>query len=131
MSDWRDLAAVAAGGAIGSSLRYLIGLVALSRLGPYFPWGTLFINVAGSLAIGLVGELAVRHVFGAAAPARLFLMVGVLGGFTTFSAFSLEAMGLFANRPFAIGAFYVAASVVFGIAACSAGVALGRALIHL
>jgi CrcB protein len=129
--DWRNLLAVAAGGALGSSLRFVLGIVSLHAFGPGFPWGTLFINVSGSFAIGLVGELAIGHAFGMGSPVRLFLMVGVLGGFTTFSAFSLEALGLAINRAPIVPLAYVAGSVVLGIAFCYVGVLFGRSLIHL
>jgi CrcB protein len=128
--DWRNLAAVAAGGAFGSSLRYVLGIVSLHWLGTGFPWGTIFINLSGSFAIGLIGEFAIGpHAL--SAPMRLFLMVGVLGGFTTFSAFSLEALGLLINRAPIVPFAYVAGSVVLGIAFCYAGILTGRALIHL
>lgn len=129
--DWRNVLAVAIGGGLGSVLRYLIGLVTMHWLGPEFPWGTLLINVGGSLAIGLAGELALAHVFGMGSAARLFLMVGVLGGFTTFSAFSLEALGLISGRTPLVGFAYIVASVVLGLVACYVGIVLGRLLIHL
>jgi len=128
--DWRNLLAVAAGGALGSSLRYVLGIVSLHVLGPGFPWGTLLINVIGSFAIGLVGEFAIGpHALGSAM--RVFLMIGVLGGFTTFSAFSLESLSLVVTRAPIIPFAYVAGSVVLGIAFCYVGVLLGRSLIHL
>jgi len=128
--DWRNLLAVAAGGALGSSLRYVLGIVSLHVLGPGFPWGTLLINVIGSFAIGLVGEFAIGpHALGSAM--RVFLMIGVLGGFTTFSAFSLESLSLVVTRAPIVPFAYVAGSVVLGIAFCYVGVLLGRSLIHL
>lgn len=129
--DWRNVLAVAIGGGLGSTLRYLTGLVTMHWLGPDFPWGTLLINLAGSFAIGVAGELALGHVFGMGTSARLFLMVGVLGGFTTFSAFSLEALGLLSGRTPVVGIAYVAGSVVLGLIACYGGIVLGRLLIHL
>jgi CrcB protein len=128
--DWRNLLAVALGGAFGSSLRYLVGVVSLHILGPGFPWATLVINVSGSFAIGLIGEFAIGpHAL--SAPVRLFLMVGVLGGFTTFSAFSLESLSMVFTRAPIVPFAYAAGSVVLGIAFCYAGVLLGRTLIHL
>ena len=129
MIDWRNVVAVALGGAFGSSARYLFGIVALRWYGPDLPWGTIVINIAGSLAIGFVGEAAVRHALGASPMLRLFLMVGVLGGFTTFSAFSLEALGLITNRAPAVALGYILASVVLSILACYVGLVMGRVVL--
>lgn len=85
------LAAVAAGGAAGSVLRYLLGIGAHSLLGRGFPWGTLLVNVIGALTVGLLYALLVER--GAVAPFwRTLFVTGLLGGFTTFSAFSLETL---------------------------------------
>jgi CrcB protein len=112
---------VAIGGAIGSAARYGVGLAAARLFGAAFPWGTLIVNVAGGLAMGL---LAAR-----APPAeenmRLLLGVGVLGGFTTFSAFSLDTLRLLEREP-ANALFYVLASLILAIGACWAGLMLGR-----
>ena len=85
------LTAVAAGGALGSVLRYLLGLGAHTLLGRGFPWGTLLVNVIGAFAVGVLYALLVeRH---EAAPLwRALFITGLLGGFTTFSAFSLETL---------------------------------------
>lgn len=129
--DWRNVLAVAAGGALGSSLRYVLGIAALGFFGSGFPWGTLGINVAGSFAVGVIGELAIGRAFGMTSAMRLFLMVGMCGGFTTFSAFSLESLGLMINRAPIVPIAYAAASLGLGIAFCYLGVLLGRTLIHL
>jgi len=129
--DWRNLLAVAMGGAFGSSARYLLGIASLHRFGPGFPWGTLGINLLGSLLIGFVGELALGRAFGMTASVRLFLMVGVLGGFTTFSAFSLEAVGLIVNRSPLVALSYAGGSVLAGLVLCYLGILAGRFLIHL
>ena len=110
---------VALGGAVGSVLRYLTSVVAIEWLGAGFPWGTLAVNAVGSLAIG---ALAGAHVEGGA---RLLLVTGVLGGFTTFSAFSLEATMLWDRAP-ALSIAYVAASIILGGALCLAGFWLFR-----
>ena len=104
---------VAVGGAIGAALRHIVNLGALRAVGPDFPWGTMAINVAGSLVMGLfVGWLAMRA--GASDALRLFVATGVLGGFTTFSAFSLDVAVLW-ERGAHLGAFgYAAASVADG-----------------
>ena len=104
------LVLVAAGGAVGSVLRYLVSVLAVELLGTAFPWGTLAVNVLGSLAIGVLGGLGVQGEM------RLLLVTGLLGGFTTFSAFSLET-GLLAERHAGLAAVYVAASLALGLAA--------------
>jgi len=110
---------VAAGGALGSMLRYGVSLLSVAWLGAGFPWGTLAVNVLGSAAIGLCAGLGVQGEM------RLLLVTGLLGGFTTFSAFSLETMGL-AERSAPLAALYVAASIGLGLLACALGWGLGR-----
>ena len=112
---------VALGGALGTVGRHGVGILAARLLGLAFPWGTLFVNVAGALAIGL---LAAR-VDALHADTRLFIGVGVLGGFTTFSTFSLEAVRLTEHHPWG-AALYVASSLVLGLSACWVGLVLGR-----
>ena len=118
---------VAAGGALGAVARYGIGLGAV-RLFPaaQWPWGTLAVNVAGGLLMGLLaGWLAFRG--GAHAESlRLFAAVGVLGGFTTFSAFSLETALMIERRQLAMAGGYVAASVILSIAALFLGLMVAR-----
>jgi CrcB protein len=101
---------VAAGGALGSVLRYGISLLAAAQLGAGFPWGTLAVNVIGSAGIGIAAGLGVQG------EARLLLVTGLLGGFTTFSAFSLET-GLLLERGWWLAAAYVAASLLLGLGA--------------
>jgi CrcB protein len=104
---------VAAGGAIGSVLRYALSLAGLALFGTAFPWGTLAVNIIGSAAIGaLAGQGIDGHL-------RALLVPGVLGGFTTFSAFSLEASFLWERSPL-LAAAYVVLSVGLGIGACAA-----------
>ena len=113
------------GGAIGAGARHLVGQAMLARLGPGFPWGTLAINVVGSLLMGLlVGALARGE--GGGDAARLFVGVGILGGFTTFSSFSMEFWMLFERGQNAQAAAYVLASVIGAIAACGLGLFLMR-----
>jgi len=119
---------VAAGGALGAGARYLVNVAAMRALGPGFPWGTLIVNVAGSFAMGLlVALLAFR--LEPAPGLRLFLVTGVLGGFTTFSAFSLDAVTLYERGAPAAAGGYVLASVALAIAGLAAGLALGRAVL--
>lgn len=119
---------VAVGGAIGSVCRYLVGLWALRLWGPAFPWGTLAVNVVGSFAIGFLAEMIVRR-FGASPEMRLLIVTGFLGGFTTFSAFSLDVVSLLEKGATMVGVTYIVASVVISLAAVFAGLALGRAML--
>ncbi len=114
------------GGAIGAGLRFLLGRFALHQFGPAFPWGTLLANVIGGLAMGvLVGFLA-RYGGNWAEGWRLFLGVGLLGGFTTFSAFSLETVNMIERGEIATAALYAGSSVVGAVAALFAGLWLVR-----
>lgn len=117
-----NLLLVAIGGAAGAVARYGVGLGAARWLGLAFPWGTLAVNVVGGLAMGV---LAAR-VGPEQETLRLALGVGVLGGFTTFSAFSLETVKLMEHQP-GLAMLYVAASVVLSVGACWLGLSLGRA----
>lgn len=119
---------VAIGGAIGASLRHLVGLVTLRLFGPNFPWGTLAVNIVGSFAMGILVELIARRL-NASTELRLFLMTGLLGGFTTFSSFSLDTANMWERGEVAIAAGYVSGSVVLSIGALFAGLALMRTLL--
>jgi CrcB protein len=116
-----NLLLVAVGGALGAVARYGVGIGAARWLGLAFPWGTLAVNVAGGFAMGW---LAAR-VGPEQEALRLALGVGVLGGFTTFSAFSLETVRLMEHQP-GLAALYAAASVVLSVGACWLGLYLGR-----
>ena len=112
------------GGAIGAGARHLVGQWVIARVGPGFPWGTLSINIAGSLAMGLlIGWLARGD---AGETVRLFVGVGILGGFTTFSAFSLDFWALFERGQEGQAFAYVLASVVGAILACGLGLFITR-----
>ncbi len=109
---------VALGGGIGAAARYGVNIGATRFLGMAFPYGTLIINILGSLAMGLViGAFATRETDPAL---KLFLTTGILGGFTTFSAFSLETVMLYERKP-VLAVLYVAASVFLSIGACIVG----------
>jgi CrcB protein len=119
---------VAAGGAIGSVARYLVGMLTLRTLGPGWPHGTLAVNIVGSFLIGaLAGYLAYRGGLGQDR-LRLLLQVGFLGGFTTFSAYSLEVGLMIERRAYAQAAAYSLSSVVLGVAALFVGLTLSRRL---
>ena len=112
------------GGAIGAGARHLAGQAMLARLGPGFPWWTLSINIAGSLLMVLLNSILARS--GGGETTRLFVGVGVLGGFTTFSTFSLEFWTLFERGQIGQASFYVLASVVGAILACGLGIFVMR-----
>ncbi|UJW73901.1 fluoride efflux transporter CrcB [Rhizobium sp. SL42] len=116
---------VAIGGAIGSALRYLTGIAALRMMGPNFPWGTLTVNVVGSFAIGILSHVIMAR-FGASEALRLLMITGVLGGFTTFSAFTLDAIVLAERGAVVMPLVYVLASVTLSIGAALLGLGLAR-----
>ncbi|MGE0458015.1 MAG: fluoride efflux transporter CrcB [Bauldia sp.] len=118
---------VAAGGAIGASLRYGTGIAAGKLFGTGFPVGTLLINVVGCLVMGVFVELLALRWSGSEA-LRLFVATGILGGFTTFSAFSLDFMVLWQRGEMVAAAGYVIASVVLSLVGIAAGMWIVRAL---
>jgi fluoride exporter len=120
---------VALGGAIGSVLRYLVGLASGWLFGVNFPWGTLAVNIAGSLAMGLVIGLAASK-FQLTNELRVFAATGFLGGFTTFSAFSLDFALLFERKDYGLAGLYLAGSVGLSILALFAGLYLVRAWLN-
>ena len=116
------------GGGIGSMLRYSVNQATATHLGVGFPWATLFVNVVGSLAMGLLaGWFAFRGEGGQLL--RLFLTTGILGGFTTFSAFSLDAAMLWERGQSTGASFYVLGSVLAAIIGVFAGLGIMRALL--
>jgi CrcB protein len=116
---------VALGGALGSVGRYWAGVYVARWLGEAFPWGTLFINILGSFIIGFFATLTVADgPMPASANARLFVMAGICGGFTTFSAFSLQTLVLARNGHWDWAAGYVALSLLL----CLIGVTFGHIL---
>jgi len=119
---------VAVGGALGSVLRYLVGLWTLRSFGPSFPWGTLTVNVTGSFLIGVFAE-AIARKFGASPEMRVFMITGILGGYTTFSAFSLDAIMLVERGQAVTAAIYVGSSVALSAIAVVAGLALMRTML--
>ena len=113
------------GGGLGASLRHFVNVTCARCIGIDFPWGTFIINITGSTVMGLIaGYLASRGE--ASQPWRLFLMTGILGGYTTFSAYSLDSALLYERGEFGLAALYVIGSVVLSIAGLFAGLALVR-----
>jgi fluoride exporter len=115
------------GGGLGAMLRHFINLTCARCVGTAFPYGTFVINITGSTVMGLIaGYLAFKGE--ASQPWRLFLMTGILGGYTTFSAFSLDTALLYERGELGLAAFYVLGSVTLSIAGLFAGLALVRHL---
>lgn len=116
---------VALGGAIGASARFAVNLVAARLFGMGFPVGTLCVNVLGSFAMGVLAVLLLDR----ASPLAPFLLTGVLGGFTTFSAFSLDTLMLWERGQPGLALVYVILSVAASLLAVFAGLALGRSIL--
>jgi CrcB protein len=115
------------GGGLGASLRHTVNITCARCMGLSFPWGTFIINISGSIVMGLIaGYLAFKGE--ASQPWRLFVMTGILGGYTTFSAFSLDTALLYERGEIGLALLYVLGSVVLSIAGLFAGLALVRHL---
>ncbi len=118
---------VALGGAMGSAARYVVNVWSGKVLGTAFPWHTVIVNVLGCFAMGLiVGLLAIK--LNVSNEVRAFLTTGILGGFTTFSAFSLDFALLVERKAYVAAGAYAAGSVLLSLAAVFAGLALVRSL---
>ncbi len=117
------------GAGIGGALRHGVNVGCARMCGTAFPWGTLTVNVVGSIIMGaLAGWLAFKAGEGWSQPLRLFLTTGILGGFTTFSAFSLDAVLIWERGQTGLSLAYVTTSVVLSIAGLVAGLTLVRAI---
>lgn len=116
---------VALGGAVGAVGRYLVGVGATRFIGTGFPWGTLIVNVVGSFIMGaLIAALALRY--SVSNEMRAFLTIGILGGFTTFSAFSLDFAVLMERKDYGLAMLYLGSSVGLSILALFAGLIVAR-----
>jgi CrcB protein len=119
----------ALGGAMGAAARYGVNVTAPKILGHGFPWATMIVNIAGSLAMGLlIGLMA--HAWNTSQEMRVFMTTGVLGGFTTFSAFSLDFTTLFERRDYGLAFAYAGGSVALSLMAVFAGLYVARAVAH-
>lgn len=118
---------VALGGALGSVLRYLTGMATIRLFGPFLPWGTFTVNIVGSFCIGLLMEWIARKL-NASTDMQLFLVTGVMGGFTTFSSFSLDVISLMERGELLWAMTYALATLGLGIVAVFGGLAVGRAI---
>ncbi|RVT92698.1 fluoride efflux transporter CrcB [Sphingomonas crocodyli] len=113
------------GGAIGAGFRYHLSYIATRLFGPGFPWGTWCANIIGGFLMGMLVGILVKTGDGAE-NVRLFFGVGVLGGFTTFSSFTLETINMFGRGDYALGAAYIGSSVAGSLLALMAGLAFVR-----
>jgi fluoride exporter len=118
----------AGGGAIGAGARWLVNVACAAWLGAAFPWATLIVNVAGSFLMGAVVAASVPLLADSVAW-RTFLATGILGGFTTFSAFSLDVWQLLERHQIALAGLYIGASVILSIAGLVAGLLATRAVL--
>ncbi len=126
MERWNQVAVLSVGGVLGVNARYWLGVVINRWTGVQFPWATFAINVSGSFAIGLLSVLLARwlphpHV-------RLLVVVGFLGGYTTFSSFSFESLALVERGELGLCVAYMGGSLAAGFAAVVLGTVLGREL---
>ncbi|MGE4612162.1 MAG: fluoride efflux transporter CrcB [Paracoccaceae bacterium] len=119
---------VALGGALGASLRFLSGAMILRAMGSGFPYGTMFVNVVGSFLMGLLAFYLLERMDGGFSRFAPFLMTGVLGGFTTFSAYSLDALYLIERGRYVSASVYMGGSVVLAIGALFLGMTIARSL---
>jgi CrcB protein len=124
----KSVLAVAAGGAIGTIARYFVYVATAHLLGFGFPYATLIVNIVGSFIMGALVE-TMALVWSTSNEMRLFLATGILGGFTTFSSFSLDFAVLYERRAFALCALYAIASFVLSVGGLFAGLHLIRRLI--
>jgi CrcB protein len=127
VSEWTRTLVVGAGGFLGASARYALGGLVYRLASPSFPWATLLVNVSGCFAIGLLAVLAGER--GPVGPTgRLFWMVGVLGGFTTFSSFGYETLSLAREGSYTLAAASAVGQVVLGLTAVWAGAVVARGI---
>jgi fluoride exporter len=124
----KTLAFVALGGAVGASARYIVGILATHFGTGQFPWGTFSVNVAGSCLVGILAGL-MTYTWSPSPELRAFLIVGVLGGFTTFSAFSMEIALLIERDRLGLAALYLGATVLISVAGLFAGLKVTRVVL--
>lgn len=127
------MAAIAIGGAIGASLRYIVSIYMFHWLGNRFPYGIMTVNIVGAFLMGILIGFLARHQLGGqyqggAALVHSFLAVGLLGGLTTFSSFALDSYNLFERGDIAFGFLYITGSVLLAIIGLFAGILIMRHL---
>lgn len=117
---------IALGGAIGASLRYTIVSFVTRLVGPGFPWGTMLVNIAGCFAIGVAATILIQRADPAWQRFAPFVVPGVLGGFTTFSAFTLESFQLIERGRMVLALMYIGGSVLLGLVALLLAITITR-----
>src|SRR6476659_9080048 len=122
-------ALICLGGAVGTGARYLLGGAVVRWMGPDFPYGTLLINVLGSLLIGVVQQIGLTTLL-IPDTLRLVLAVGVMGGFTTYSSFSYETIRLVEAGSWMAATLYIVLTTALCLACCVAGLSLGRIMVE-
>lgn len=127
MEPWVRVLALSAGGALGVNARYWLGVWMSRWVSPQFPWATVTINVSGSFAIGVLATLLDR--WSPHSHLRLLVLVGFLGGYTTFSTFAFESLTLWERGETGLALANLAGSVVAGLVAVTLGVGLARGLV--
>jgi len=127
--NWQAVVSVGIGGALGSMLRFVVTVLAARWFGAGFPWGTLAVNLIGSFILGVIAEFAITGALGISPQVRIFIGVGILGGFTTFSSFTYDTLTLVrdGSTPLALG--YVLASIALGLIAVYLGTITARLLV--
>ncbi|MCD6334530.1 MAG: fluoride efflux transporter CrcB [Candidatus Latescibacteria bacterium] len=123
------LIAIAVGGAIGALLRYALSNVAYRVLNPAFPWGTAMVNLSGAFAIGLLSALLDRVIV--APYVRTFLLIGLIGSFTTFSTYMIESVNLLQDQEYGLAALNIVLSTLLGLLLVFAGMIAGRAIMGI
>ena len=122
----KDLLLIACGGGVGAVFRFLLSRGVQSLFGFTFPYGTLLVNLIGAFLIGLLSVLLIERGGNLAQELRALLLIGLLGGFTTFSSFSYETLELWESRELLKAALYVLVSVAFCLIATWCGLTIGR-----
>ena len=121
---WGRVLALSVGGVVGVNARYWLGMWIGRWASPIFPWATFVINVSGAFVIGFLGLVLAR--WSPSSPVRLLAITGFLGGYTTFSSFAWEGVGLYEKHEFALAVSYLLGSVTAGFVAVLLGMALAR-----
>ncbi len=125
--EWTKFWLIGTGGFLGANVRYFLGEWLKAKIGSAIPWQTMIVNVSGAFVIGFFLALALRENWNP--NWRLFLAVGVLGGYTTYSTFAVEGLDLLSNKLYGWGLFYILGSAVFTVLAAWIGRAVGRAFV--
>jgi len=129
MNSLSDYLVVFVGAGIGGVLRHAANRTGLVLLGTEFPWSTLFVNITGCLMIGLIAGWFAFRAIGSEHPLRLFFITGILGGYTTFSAFSLDTALLWERGEFWLATLYVISSVAVALIGVFVGLSITRSLL--